>query len=327
MQQPLQPAVAIDLWVSMEEKNMYRLQKLFEDHGINGNTPMYHPDPRARSSNPHKCSVLYWACDMLSSEAIAFMMCRGADPFLSFTGDVRGLSPMERTFQHYKAKDLHSAYVLALINVQDNPITSIGRNPDAPLELPWLKNKEGITALALAVTSNYPWGIRWLIQGRHASIHVAEADGSTPITYLLSEVEERYKSTLDPEDKSLRRRDVDFRYLMDMIKRILWVKSSLSTPLNLHEFSRRYPHAVHLVELNPQLVDQNSRIYFHTDKHKARAEEHRRNPQAVEQYIANLPWSWRRRPFESSYPPEGDTPDASDEETESPVKKAKGLGQ
>ena len=323
-QQPLQPAVAIKLWIYMEEKNMYMLEKLFQKHQIDGNTPMFHPDPQVRKSKPHMCSVLYWACDLLHSEVIAFMMSRGADPFLSFTVDVRGLSPMERTFQHYEDEDLHSAYVLALINVQDNPITRIGRDPDAPLELQWLKNNDRITALALAVTSNYRWGIRWLIQGRHASIHVAETEGTTPITYLLSKMEERYNSTLHPEDKSLRRRHVDFEFLMDKLKRILWVNSSLSTQLNLHEFASRYPHAVHLIELNPQLVDQSSTIYFHTDKHKARAEEHQRNPEAVKEYISKLPWSWRRRAFESSYPPEGDTPDASDEETESPVKKAKG---
>ena len=68
------------------------------------------------------------------------------------------------------------AYILAMINYRNNPLTDVGRDPNASI----VKDEdEKLYPLAYAAGQEKPYvgGIRWLIQNRHANIHQKDHNG------------------------------------------------------------------------------------------------------------------------------------------------------
>ena len=65
-----------------------------------------------------------------------------------------------------------------MINYRKNHATDKGRDPDAYI----VNNKHNKTCpLRYAIDNEYFWGIRWLIQNRHANVHVQDEHGYNPI--------------------------------------------------------------------------------------------------------------------------------------------------
>ena len=77
-----------------------------------------------------------------------------------------------QTVLHWYLEEEYSdccAYILAMINYRNNPVTNMGRDPDASI----VKDEdEKLCPLACAVRHEKPYflGIRWLIQNRHVNI-------------------------------------------------------------------------------------------------------------------------------------------------------------
>ena len=71
---------------------------------------------------------------------------------------------------------MRCAYILAMINYRNNPVEDIGLDSDASI----VKDEdEKLYTLVYAVyqEKQYFWGIRWLIQNRHANIHQKDHNG------------------------------------------------------------------------------------------------------------------------------------------------------
>ena len=66
-------------------------------------------------------------------------------------------------------------------------MTEIGRNPDAYL---YEDQYTQISPLDYALVFSYFWGIRWLIQNRHANIHQKDQNGYDSIGRSLKAFEE-----------------------------------------------------------------------------------------------------------------------------------------
>ena len=88
-----------------------------------------------------------------------------------------------------------------MINYHNNPVTGIGRDPDAYIIVNNELSKNNVnyehskkSPLAYATVKEYFGGIRWLIQNRHASVQVKDQHGYDPIDWCFIKIEQSIRS-------------------------------------------------------------------------------------------------------------------------------------
>ena len=272
----------------LQKKSVLSLQNAFENAHVDPNMLLLADrDDYYRSSNGY--TMLNWACYYRFEEAIAFLLLKGGDPFLRTQQicetEHHEISPSAiETVLHWYSKPAYSeccAYILAMINYHNNPVTDIGRDPDS-----YIVNNEHSKKcpLAYAIDKEYFWGIRWLIQNRHASVHVQDQYGYDPIDWSFISIEQRIE-----DDKKLRQRDqsdrnldyykeTNLRYLRKSIHMIYWIKACIHDRLDLHKYHKKYPEAMTLVENNPHLADKNNKDFYYTVEEQSKAVQQHFNP-------------------------------------------------
>ena len=272
----------------LHNTSLLNLQNAFENAQADPNMLLLADrDDLDRSGNAY--TMLNWACYYRFEEGIAFLLLKGGDPFLRTQQisetEHHEISPSAiETVLHWYSKPEYSeccAYILAMINYHDNPVTDIGRDPDA-----YIINNERRKEcpLAYAIELEYFWGIRWLIQNRHASVHVQDEYGYDPIDCCFIRIErniEDYKklSQRDPSDRNLDfYKESNVRDLRKSIHMIYWIKACMDDRLNLHKYRKKYPEAITYVENNPQLADKNNEDLYHTVEEQSKAVQQRFNP-------------------------------------------------
>ena len=155
MEQIQRDANPIDeIWDCLHEKNLKKLQYVFFN---NRNIPPIAPNmllPLSQrstvnlwwmdSATGHAYTILNWACYYKFEEGVAFLMWESGDPYLEFPDNYSGhreslslyISPIKTAF--HACSDLRYSVengdLLALLNIRDNHVAQIGRDPHAKIE-------------------------------------------------------------------------------------------------------------------------------------------------------------------------------------------------
>ena len=172
-----QPLTMLEtLMTYLQNKSLLNLQIAFEKAHVDPNMLLL-ADRKDCYHNNNGYTRLNWACCYRFEEAIAFLLVWGGDslspaqrgdPFLQ-TQQICETESHEiscsaiETVLHWYSKPAYSeccAYILAMINYHDNPVTDIVRDPDA-----YIVNYEYSKKcpLAYALVKEYFGGILWLI--------------------------------------------------------------------------------------------------------------------------------------------------------------------